>query len=112
MSPADVAENLMPKSDDEDADMCLKNLVEALEKAKEDAKKKAEEEAKLKAEEEAKLKAEEEAKLKAEEEEKTKAGKEEKVEKVGEENSAKENGKCTCNGTSANEEKENGSVAS
>lgn len=36
MTPADVAENLMPKSEDEDADMCLKCLVEALEKAKEE----------------------------------------------------------------------------
>ncbi|GMN47111.1 hypothetical protein TIFTF001_016283 [Ficus carica] len=99
MTPADVAENIMPKSDEEDADMCLKNLVAALEKAKEDAKKKAEEEAKLKAEEEAKLKAEEEEKLKAE--------KEEKVEKESETNSVKENGKCTCNGTSAKEVKEN-----
>ncbi|XP_024032241.1 AAA-ATPase At3g28580-like, partial [Morus notabilis] len=56
MTPADVAENIMPKSDDEDADTCLTNLIEALEKEKEDAKKKAEEEAKLKEEEEAKLK--------------------------------------------------------
>ncbi|KAK7316376.1 hypothetical protein VNO77_35375 [Canavalia gladiata] len=48
MTPADVAENLMPKSLVEDSDTCLKNLVESLE----EAKKKAEEEAKKKAEEE------------------------------------------------------------
>ncbi|XP_030530776.1 AAA-ATPase ASD, mitochondrial-like isoform X3 [Rhodamnia argentea] len=44
MTPADVAENLMPKSDDEDEDACLEGLIEALEKAKEDAGKKSEEE--------------------------------------------------------------------
>ncbi|CAI0402540.1 unnamed protein product [Linum tenue] len=46
MTPADVAENLMPKSDDEDAtDACLKELVEALQAAKEkDARPKVEEE--------------------------------------------------------------------
>ncbi|XP_062104769.1 AAA-ATPase ASD, mitochondrial-like [Humulus lupulus] len=43
MTPADVTENLIAYSEDEDADKCLKNLVEALEKAKEEA----EEEAKL-----------------------------------------------------------------
>ncbi|KAL5582428.1 hypothetical protein UlMin_014870 [Ulmus minor] len=55
MTPADVAENLMPKSDNEDADSCLNCLIEALEKTKEDERKKAEEEAK--AEGEAKTKA-------------------------------------------------------
>ncbi|GMN26438.1 hypothetical protein TIFTF001_051517 [Ficus carica] len=39
MIPADVAENLIPKSDDEDANVCLNNLVEALEKTKEKARK-------------------------------------------------------------------------
>ena len=89
MSPADVAENLMPKSDEEDAETCLKKLVEALEKAKEEARLKAEEEARLKAEEEA-----EAAKSKAKEEEKEK----------------KEDVKC--NGTLEKEEKvkENGSA--
>ena len=100
MTPADVAENLMPKSDTEDADECLKNLVEALENAKEEAiRKKAEEEAKLKAEEEAKLKAEEEEKLKVEEE---------KLEKESEGNSAKEDVKCDA--ALAKDVKENGSV--
>ncbi|KAF8010651.1 hypothetical protein BT93_J1335 [Corymbia citriodora subsp. variegata] len=44
MTPADVAENLMPKSDDEDEEACLEGLIKALEKAKEDARKKSEEE--------------------------------------------------------------------
>ncbi|CAA2979553.1 AAA-ATPase ASD, mitochondrial-like [Olea europaea subsp. europaea] len=64
MTPADVAENLMPKSTEEDGEACLVRLTEALE----EAKVKAEEEAKTKAEEEAKAKAEEEEKLKAEKE--------------------------------------------
>ncbi|XP_057447560.1 AAA-ATPase ASD, mitochondrial-like [Lotus japonicus] len=59
ISPADVAENLMPKSRTEDSDTSLHNLIQSLENAKEEAKKKAEEEAKKKTEnEEAKLKAE------------------------------------------------------
>ncbi|KAM1076006.1 hypothetical protein ACFX19_023984 [Malus domestica] len=64
MTPADVAENLMPKSVRQDAKSCLKNLIEALEAAKEEARVKAEEEAKSKAEEEAKLKIEKEEKEK------------------------------------------------
>ncbi|XP_062009980.1 AAA-ATPase ASD, mitochondrial-like [Rosa rugosa] len=108
MTPADVAENLMPKSDIDGADSCLKALIEALETAKEEARVKAEEEVKLKAEEEAKLKAEKEAKLKEEEEAKLKPEKEEK-EKV---ESAKEVVKCKlCNGTSAKQDgKENGVI--
>ncbi|OAY24566.1 AAA-ATPase ASD, mitochondrial [Manihot esculenta] len=51
MTPADVAENLMPKSEDEDEETCLKKLIAALEEAKEEeGRKKSEEEAKLKAE--------------------------------------------------------------
>ncbi|KZV20226.1 hypothetical protein F511_01083 [Dorcoceras hygrometricum] len=50
MTPADVAENLMPKSSDDDAETCLGRLIEALEEAKEEARVKAEEETeKLKA---------------------------------------------------------------
>ncbi|XP_039159344.1 AAA-ATPase ASD, mitochondrial [Eucalyptus grandis] len=49
MTPADVAENLMPKSDDEDEEACLEGFIEALEKAKEDARKKSEEEEEEKA---------------------------------------------------------------
>ncbi|XP_022774465.1 AAA-ATPase At3g28580-like [Durio zibethinus] len=57
VTPADVAENLMLKSDDEEEDeTCLKNLIEALKAAKEEARKKAEEEALLKAEKEQKEK--------------------------------------------------------
>nr|POE80213.1 isoform 2 of clustered mitochondria protein [Quercus suber] len=58
MTPADVAENLMPKSQNEDAETCLKKLIEAIKTAKEEATKKAEEEARLKAEEEEKEKQE------------------------------------------------------
>ncbi|CAF2101654.1 unnamed protein product, partial [Brassica rapa subsp. narinosa] len=35
MSPADVAENLIPKSDEEDAEVCLKRLVKSLEEERE-----------------------------------------------------------------------------
>ncbi|KAK7266273.1 hypothetical protein RIF29_18915 [Crotalaria pallida] len=52
MTPADVAENLMPKSIIEDSESCLQDLIKSLEMAKEEAKKKAEEEAKKKAEKE------------------------------------------------------------
>lgn len=40
MTPADVAENLMPKTVAEDAGVCLGILIEALENAKEEARKK------------------------------------------------------------------------
>ncbi|CAJ1827597.1 unnamed protein product [Sphenostylis stenocarpa] len=63
MTPADVAENMMPKSKSDDVNTCLKKLIESLEKAK----KKAEEEAQKKAEEEeAKLKEEKEKEQKQE----------------------------------------------
>ncbi|KAH7845468.1 hypothetical protein Vadar_002580 [Vaccinium darrowii] len=82
ISPADVAENLMPKSAEEDVDACLGKLIKAIEKAKEEAKLKVEEEE----EEEEKEKAEEEKKAKAE-----KSDEEEKEKKTtGEE--VKENG--------------------
>ncbi|KAG8634309.1 AAA-ATPase ASD, mitochondrial [Manihot esculenta] len=60
MTPADVAENLMPKSENEDEETCLKKLIAALE----EARKKAEEEAKLKAEQEKEKATEEEEKEK------------------------------------------------
>ncbi|KAJ6761604.1 BCS1 AAA-TYPE ATPASE [Salix koriyanagi] len=60
MTPAEVAEHLMPKTISGDAMVCLESLIGGLEKAKEDAILKAEEEAK----ESARLKAEEEAKEK------------------------------------------------
>ncbi|GKV08642.1 hypothetical protein SLEP1_g20246 [Rubroshorea leprosula] len=48
MIPADVAENMMPKSEEDDVDTCLKNLIKAFMDAKEKAKKKAEEEVRTK----------------------------------------------------------------
>ncbi|EOA23171.1 hypothetical protein CARUB_v10017055mg [Capsella rubella] len=56
MSPAYVAETLMPKSDEEDADICIKRLVKTLEEEKEKARKLAEEEEKKKVEKESKKK--------------------------------------------------------
>ncbi|KAK7266281.1 hypothetical protein RIF29_18924 [Crotalaria pallida] len=53
MTPADVAENLMPKSVSEDVEACLQNLIKALDEiSKEEAWKKAEEETRLKEEKE------------------------------------------------------------
>ncbi|CAK7341169.1 unnamed protein product [Dovyalis caffra] len=48
MTPAEVAEHLMPKTLPGDDKVCLDGLIAALEKAKEDARLKAEEEAKEK----------------------------------------------------------------
>ena len=58
MTPADVAENMMPKSKGDNVETCLKKLIESLEKAK----KKQEEEARKKEEEEKEQLAMEEAK--------------------------------------------------
>ena len=58
MTPADVAENLMPKSQNEDAENCLKKLIEVIKTATAEATKKAEEETRLKAEKEEKEKQE------------------------------------------------------
>lgn len=52
MTPADVAEHLMPKSKDGDVDGCIKSLVAALEEAKEEAKKKEADEEKMEEKEE------------------------------------------------------------
>ncbi|KAE9449178.1 hypothetical protein C3L33_18887, partial [Rhododendron williamsianum] len=98
MSLADVAENLMPKFGDEDANACLANLIKAIEKAKEEVKVKEEEEEKerVKAEEEKKVKAEKEEKEKAEKEEKDKEKEQKSDETVKEKKTAgeevKENG--------------------
>ncbi|GKC00985.1 AAA-ATPase ASD, mitochondrial-like protein, partial [Tanacetum coccineum] len=46
MTPADVAENLMPKSAEENGESCLKNLIKSLENKKEEARIKADEELK------------------------------------------------------------------
>lgn len=75
MTPADIAENLMPKSSKENADSCLERLIKALETAKEEAKLKAEEEEKAKAAEK-----ENEEKAKAAEKEKEEKDREEKKE--------------------------------
>ncbi|KAJ0254050.1 AAA-ATPase [Hirschfeldia incana] len=81
VSPADVAETLMPKSDEEDADVCIRRLVKTVEEEKEKAKKLAEEEEKSEAErEERRRKRKEEAvekKKKKEEEDKKKKTEEE-----------------------------------
>lgn len=61
MTPADVAEHLMPKSISGEATLCLESLIQGLEKAKEEVKLKAEVEAK-KIEESAKIEAKEEDK--------------------------------------------------
>ncbi|VFQ60485.1 unnamed protein product [Cuscuta campestris] len=62
-TPADVAENMMPKSAREKADACLERLVKALETAKEEARLKEEEEKRVNAvkEEEARKKRKQEA---------------------------------------------------
>ena len=93
MTPAEVAEHLMPKTISGDAKVCFESLVGALEKAKQDAILKAEEEAKEKEKESARLKAEEEAKEK--EKEKAKAEEEAKVAEDAKEkdSSAAENAK-------------------
>lgn len=52
MSPADVAENLMPKSAEENAESCLNELIKSMENAKEEGRLKAMEDAKIKAEKE------------------------------------------------------------
>ncbi|KAK0587029.1 hypothetical protein LWI29_016322 [Acer saccharum] len=46
MTPADVAENLMPKSLSDDVDKCLSSLIQALQETKEEAEKKKAEESK------------------------------------------------------------------
>ncbi|CAI9763396.1 unnamed protein product [Fraxinus pennsylvanica] len=109
MTPADVAENLMPKSTEEDEEACLVRLIDALEEAKAKAK----EEAETKAKEEAKARTEEEAKVKAEEEEKVKAEKEangkEGVEITGVEKAIREDVKHPR--ANASSVKENGDAA-
>ncbi|CAH8388792.1 unnamed protein product [Eruca vesicaria subsp. sativa] len=77
VSPADVAETLMPKSDEEDADVCIKRLVKTVEEEKEKAKKLAEEEEKSKAEREERRRKKKEEKKKKEEEDKKKKTEEE-----------------------------------
>ncbi|XP_052188490.1 AAA-ATPase ASD, mitochondrial-like [Diospyros lotus] len=84
MTPADVAENLMPKSREENAETCVENLIKELEMAKEKARRKAEEE-----EEEKKRKKEEEEVKKGKKEEEEKKGKKEEEEEEEEEKKGK-----------------------
>ena len=79
MTPADVGENLLPKSEGEEGETCLKRLIEALKEAKEEAKKRVEEEVKQKKEEE------EEKKRIKEKKAEMKAKKDEKKKKIEEE---------------------------
>ncbi|CAF1715642.1 unnamed protein product [Brassica oleracea] len=44
MTPADVGENLLPKSEGEEGETCLRRLIEALKEEKEEAKRRVEEE--------------------------------------------------------------------
>ncbi|XWS30294.1 hypothetical protein CRYUN_Cryun24cG0104600 [Craigia yunnanensis] len=103
ITPADVAENLMPKSDYDKEETCLERLIEALKAAKEEAIKKAEEEARVKAEKEVKQKQQTEK----EEKEKEQAAKD--VKEVKENGVAAEEVKE--NGVAAKEVKENGVAA-
>ncbi|XP_059670257.1 AAA-ATPase ASD, mitochondrial-like [Cornus florida] len=83
ITPADVAENLMPKSSEDDAETCLKKLIEALEKAKEEARLKAEEEERLKVEKEQKEREEKEREKESTEEVKEKKASVEEVKENG-----------------------------
>ncbi|KAK9682458.1 hypothetical protein RND81_10G075100 [Saponaria officinalis] len=80
MTPADVAENLMPKSLDLDVEVSLENLIIALEKVKEDEKLKAREEEKEK----------EKLKVQKEEDEKKEKKEENEVEKEENEKEGKQ----------------------
>ncbi|XP_023522825.1 AAA-ATPase ASD, mitochondrial-like [Cucurbita pepo subsp. pepo] len=104
MTPADVAENLMPKYEGEETDECFKRMVNALERAKEEAKKKAEEEAEA-AKKAEKEKREKEAKMaEKEKEEKEAAAKKEEESSIY----TAENNGIKCNGVATKEAKENG----
>ncbi|KAG2261295.1 hypothetical protein Bca52824_068376 [Brassica carinata] len=70
MTPADVGENLLPKCDGEEAETCLKRLVEALKEEKEEAKRRVEEDVKQKKEEEEEKEKKTEMKAKKEEKKK------------------------------------------
>ncbi|OMO79122.1 hypothetical protein CCACVL1_13900 [Corchorus capsularis] len=99
MTPADVAENLMPKSDYDKEETCFNRLIEALKAAKEESIKKAEEEARAKAEKEEK---EKQQSIK-EEKDKEQSPKQDK----DDETSAKE---VKENGVAAKEVQENGVI--
>ncbi|KAM7268942.1 hypothetical protein ACFE04_011108 [Oxalis oulophora] len=95
MTPADVAENLMYKSDDEDLDACLESLIEAIKIAKEEVIKKEEEDARKKEEEAQQLKAAKEKKEKEKSTNETKGNghaAEEVIKENGSVEKVKENG--------------------
>ncbi|GJM95033.1 hypothetical protein PR202_ga11726 [Eleusine coracana subsp. coracana] len=94
MTPADVAENLMPmsKKKKKDADACLAALVEALKKAKEDAAAKALADAKAKEEEEAKAKEKAAAEAKKAEEAEDKKDDQEEKDKTSDSKKVTSNG--------------------
>ncbi|EOA25826.1 hypothetical protein CARUB_v10019198mg [Capsella rubella] len=81
MTPADVGENLLPKSEKEGAETCLMRLIEALKEEKEEAKRKVEEDAKQKKEEEEERQRKREKKAEKEAEKEKKK----KIEENGEE---------------------------
>ncbi|XP_019177219.1 PREDICTED: AAA-ATPase ASD, mitochondrial-like [Ipomoea nil] len=93
ITPADVAESLMPKSAREEADTCLKRLIKSLEAAKEEARLKAEEEERIKA-----AKEEEDRKKKQAAEDNKKA-----ESSVTENGNVKENGNAKENGNTKND---------
>ncbi|PWA67988.1 AAA+ ATPase domain-containing protein [Artemisia annua] len=95
MTPADVAENLMPKSSEENADVCLSNLIKSLEDTKEEARLKAIEDARIKAEEEASKKSEQKGENVQASDAKLANGEQKKVDEDGHKiqlSDAKENG--------------------
>ncbi|KAG8383343.1 hypothetical protein BUALT_Bualt04G0002600 [Buddleja alternifolia] len=87
ISPADVAESLMPKSGGDDKETRLVRLIKAIDEANEEEKKKAEEEEKIKAE-----------KLAKEEEEKKEKEEKENGAKIKGNNENKENSEVKENG--------------
>ncbi|KAL5722487.1 AAA-ATPase ASD [Ranunculus cassubicifolius] len=100
MTPADVAENLMLTTYTRNVDSCLENMIQALKKAKEDARLKAEEEVREK--EEKRLKAEEKANEKRLSASKDEAAKEKSSVKDEDSGPVKCNGTTvTSNGTTA-----------
>ncbi|XP_018457474.2 AAA-ATPase At3g28580 [Raphanus sativus] len=84
MTPADVGENLLPKSEGEEAETCLRRLIEALKEEKEEAKRRVEEEVKQKKEEEEEKKRRKEKKAEKEAKEEEEKKKKKKIEENGE----------------------------
>ncbi|KAG8383342.1 hypothetical protein BUALT_Bualt04G0002500 [Buddleja alternifolia] len=109
ISPADVAESLMPKSGGDDEETCLVRLIKAIDEAKEEEKKKAEEEEKIKAEKLAKEEEEKKEKEKEKEKEEKENGEVIKGNTENKEiNGVKENGVEIKGNSEINGVKENG----